>query len=278
MAKTLEQIVLEGLSGDCCSMEELFVLWQTTQMLEEKPQGSTCYEEIDKRSFHVDGIINPDQYAGVLYILKEPSLKQYIQKGLTFPVLTDIRREYRSYRKGYEDERGYLVGMQRQLLGEAGQELSPDKVMATLAVMYINKRGGKEASDNIWMNYGYEYIEFIKREIRLLSPKVIVCGGEEIFKMVVKEVFQNKKTIRNRGEHMIWKDNVRDYQFAADKNFRHTKDADKTSVVVVNMWNPAYRTNKEQYLSPEEYLEEFHRRITGMDSVPVKESVRKLKK
>lgn len=259
-------------------MEELFVLWQTTQMLEEKAQGSTCYEEIDKRSFHVDGIINPDQYAGVLYILKEPSLKQYIQKGLTFPVLTDIRREYRSYRRGYQDERGYLVGMQRQLLGDAGQELSPDKIMATLAVMYINKRGGKEVSDSIWMNYGYEYIEFIKREIRLLSPRVIVCGGEEIFKMIVKEVFQNKKTIRNRGEHMIWKDNVRDYQFTADKNFRHTKDADRTSVVVVNMWNPAYRTNKEQHLSPEEYLEEFHRRITGLDSVPVKESVRKLKK
>ena len=157
------------------------------------------------------------------------------------------------------------MGMQRQLLGEAGEGLSPDKVMATLAVMYINKRGGKEASDSIWMNYGYEYIEFIKREIRLLSPRVIVCGGEEIFKMVVKE-------------HMIWKDNVRDYQFTADKNFRHTKDADRTSVVVVNMWNPAYRTNKEQYLSPEEYLEEFHRRITGMESVPVKESVRKLKK
>ena len=278
MAKTLEQIVLEGLAGDCCSMEELFVLWQTTQMLEEKAQGSTCYEEIDKRSFHVDGIINPDQYAGVLYILKEPSLKQYIQKGLTFPVLTDIRREYRSYRRGYEDERGYLAGMQRQLLGEAGEELSMDKVMSTLAVMYINKRGGKEVSDSIWLNYRYEYIEFIKREIRLLSPRVIVCGGEEIFKMVVKEVFQNKKTIRNRGEHMIWKDNVRDYQFTADKNFRHTKDADRTSVVVVNMWNPAYRTNKEQHLSPEEYLEEFHRRITGMESVPVKESVRKLKK
>ena len=44
MAKTLEQIVLEGLAGDCCSMEELFVLWQTTQMLEENAYGRTCYE------------------------------------------------------------------------------------------------------------------------------------------------------------------------------------------------------------------------------------------
>lgn len=278
MAKTLEQIVLEGLAGDCCSLEELFVLWQTTQILEEHASGNTCYEEIDKRSFHVDGMICPERYSGVLYILKEPSLKHYIQKGLTFPVLTDVRRDYRNYRRGYDDERGYLTGMQRLLLGEAGEKLSADKVMETLGVMYINKRGGKEVSDSIWMNYGYEYIEFIKQEVHLLAPKVIVCGGEEIFKMIVKEVFRNKKTIRNRGEHMIWKGTAQDYQFAADRNYRHTGDPDKTAVVVVNMWNPAYRMNKEQYLSPEEYLAEFHRRITGVDAVGIKESVRKLKK
>ena len=264
MAKTLEQIVLEGLAGDCCSMEELFVLWQTTQMLEENAYGRTCYEEIDKRSFHVDGIMDPDQYAGVLYILKEPSLKHYLQKGRTFPVLTDVRREYRSYRKGDEDERGYLAGMQRILLGKEGEAMSVGKIMDTLAVMYVNKRGGKEVSDSIWMDYGYEYIEFVKRQVRLLHPKVIVCGGEEIFKMIVKEVFRNKKSIRNKGEHMIWKGNVQDYQFAADKNYRHTNDPDKTEVVVVNMWNPAYRMNKDQYLSPEEYLAEFYRRITGI--------------
>ena len=169
----------------------------------------------------------------------------YKRQGLTFPVLTDVRREYRSYRRGYEDERGYLAGMQRILLGEEGAAMSVGQIMDTLAVMYINKRGGKEVSDSVWMDYGYEYIEFVKRQVRLLHPKVIVCGGEEIFKMIVKEVFRNKKSIRNKGEHMIWKGNVQDYQFAADKNYRHTKDPDKTEVVVVNMWNPAYRMNKD---------------------------------
>ena len=270
MAKTLEQIVLEGLAGDCCSMEELFVLWQTTQMMEDNAYGATCYEEIDKRSFHVDGIIHPQNYSGVLYVLKEPSLKHYIQKGLTFPVLTDIRREYRSYGGGFEDERGYLAGMQRLLLGESGEKYPEKQLMDTLAVMYVNKRGGKETSDSIWMNYGYEYMEFIKREIRLLVPKVIVCGGEEIFKLIVKEVFRNKKSIRNRGEHMIWKGNVQDYQFAADDHYRHTSDPEKTAVIVVNMWSPAYRMNKEQYLSPEEYLAEFRRRITGVDEAFVR--------
>ncbi len=267
MAKTLEQIVLEGLAGDCCSTEELFVLWQTSQMMEENPQGKTCYEEIDPRSFHIDGKIDPEKYSGVLYVLKEPSLKHYIQKGLTFPVLTDIRRDYRNYRRGWEDECGYLAGMQRLLLGEGAEAMSNEEVMRTLAVLYINKRGGKEVSDSIWMNYGYEYIEFIKQEIRLLSPKVIVCGGEEIFRMVVKEAFHNKKMIRNKKEQMIWKNTVEDYQFTADKNYRHTSDPDRTAIIVVNMWNPAYRMNKDQYLSPEEYLEEFHRRITKVGRI-----------
>lgn len=266
--KTLEQIVLEGLAGDCCSVEELFVLWQTMQMMEENPQGATCYGEIDPRSFHVDGIVDQDRYLGVLYLLKEPSLKRYIQKGMTFPVLTDVRREYRAYRRGYEDERGYLAGMQRVLLGKAAEGMSGEELMRTLAVAYVNKRGGKEASDGLWLNYGYEYLEFLKRQIRLINPRVIVCGGEEVFRLVVKEVFHNKKVIRNRGEHMVWKDMVRDYQFTADKHYRHTGDPDKTAVVVVNMWNPAYRVNKDQYLSPEEYLEEFGRRTGGMEPVP----------
>ena len=156
MAKTLEQIVIEGLASDCSSLEELYVLWQTMQLAETDTVGKTCHMEIDKRSFHVDGVLNPEHFSGVLYILKEPSLKRYIQKGLTFPVITDIRKEYRRYRKGYEDECGYLAGMQRLLLGENGASMTGQQIMDTLAVMYVNKRGGKESSDDIWLNYGYD--------------------------------------------------------------------------------------------------------------------------
>ena len=63
---------------------------------------------------------------------------------------------------------------------------------------------------------------------------------------------------------MIWKDMVKNHQFTADTGYRHTADPAKTAVVVVNMWSPAYRVNKDQYLSPEEYLKEFERRIKGM--------------
>ena len=266
MAKSLEQIVLEGLASDCSSLEELYVLWQTMHHAESDTAAKTCYMEIDKRSFHVDGVIDPEQFSGVLYILKEPSLKRYIQKGLTFPVITDIRKEFQTYKKGYDDECGYVAGMQRLLLGDQAAGMTSRQIIDTAAVIYVNKRGGRESSDDVWLNYGYEYIQFLKRQIRLIDPKVIVCCGEEIFKLVAKEVFSNKKHIRNRGDYMMWKDVGKNYQFTADANYRHTDDPKKTAVVVVNMWSPAYRMNKEQYISPEEYLKEFERRIKGMDT------------
>ncbi|MDO5418033.1 MAG: hypothetical protein Q4F29_12590 [Lachnospiraceae bacterium] len=266
MAKSLEQIVIEGQAAECRSLEELFVLWQTMQHTEDGGGSADCYEEIDRRSFHIDGVMKPEAFSGVLYILREPSLKRYIQKGLTFPVITDVRREFFKYRKGYRDECGYLAGMQRILLGGQAEGMTAAQVMETLGVLYVNKRGGRESSDPVWLNYGYEYIEFIKQQIYLIQPKVIVCGGEDVFRLIVKEVFSNKKRVRGRGEHMVWKDMVKDYQFTADAGYRHTDDPDRTAVVVVNMWNPAYRVNKEQYLSPEEYLKEFERRSGNLSS------------
>ena len=92
--------------------------------------------------------------------------------------------------------------MQRLLLGDQAAGMTSRQIIDTAAVIYVNKRGGRESSDDVWLNYGYEYIQFLKRQIRLIDPKVIVCCGEEIFKLVAKEVFSNKKHIRNRGDYM----------------------------------------------------------------------------
>lgn len=62
MRKTMEQIVIEGQAARCGSLEELYLLWQMMQQMEEEPFGSTCYEEIDPRSFHIDGAVSPEHY------------------------------------------------------------------------------------------------------------------------------------------------------------------------------------------------------------------------
>ena len=67
MAKTLEQIVIEGLASDCSSLEELYVLWQTMHHTEADTVGKTCHMEIDKRSFHIDGPESGEIFRGALH-------------------------------------------------------------------------------------------------------------------------------------------------------------------------------------------------------------------
>lgn len=261
MAKSLEQVVAEGLIADCSSLEELYVLWQTSHHMEEDGVRETCYKEIDQRSFHIDGVLCPQNFSGVLYLLKEPSLKQYIEKGLTFPVITDIRQGFRRYKRGFQNEYGYLVGMQRILLGEEEKGMSNQQVADTLGLVYLNKRGGKETQDNVWLKYSYAYMEFIKRQIQLIRPRVIVCGGEEVFDLVIEEVFSRKRTLRSRVEEMIWKGADNEYQFTADSSYRYTGRPDKVAVIVVNMWDPCEGKNGGEKIPPQEYLREFERRI-----------------
>ncbi len=263
MRKTMEQIVVEGQAARCGSLEELYLLWQMMQQMEEEPFGNTCYEEIDPRSFHIDGAVSPEHYDGTLYILKETSMKKQIRKGQTMPVISDIRRDLRTGRSpsGEVEYLPYLKGMERILAGEAP---SGDKApLLKTAVIYVNKRGGKGAADDISMDYGFYYSEFLKRQIQLLEPRTIVCCGEDIFRLVAMEVFQNKKTKKNQEIYMKWKDVVAGDILPADRRFKPVKDLAKADIQVIRMWNPAYRVNNGQYVSLEEYLREFQRRTAG---------------
>lgn len=267
MRKTMEQIVLEGQAPKCSTMEELFLLWQLMQQMEEEPYGVTCLEELDKRSFHLDGIVSPEHYNGTLYILKETNMKKYIQKGQTMPVISDVRKAFLAGRSpsGEVEYYRYLSGMQKILNEKNGEPraTSEAELRSQAAVLYINKRGGKGAADDISMEYGRYYMEFIKRQMELLKPKTIVCCGEDIFRLVVMEVFQNKKRKKNQEIYMKWKDVVQGDIFLADRQFRHVKEEKKAAVRVIRMWNPAYRVNNGQYVSLEEYLKEFGRRVAA---------------
>lgn len=268
MRKTMEQIVIEGQAAKCESLEELYLLWQMMQQMEEEPYGSTCYGEVDQRSFHIDGIVSPEEFSGNLYILKETNMRKYIQKGQTMPVISDIRRQVAAGKSatGEVEYLDYISGMQKSLneMEKAGNgKLSAQKLLKQTAVIYVNKRGGKGAADDISMQYGQYYIEFLKRQIRLLKPKTIVCCSDEIFRLVVMEVFQNKKQKKNQEIYMKWKNLVVGDVFYADSQFKPTTEEKEAAVRVIRMWNPAYRVNNGQYVSLDEYLKEFVRRLHG---------------
>lgn len=266
MKKTMEQIVLEGQAAKCESLEELYLVWQMMQQMEEEPYGVTCDSGIDQRSFHIDGIVSPENYNGTLYILKETNMRNYIRKGQTMPVISDIRKQLAAGRSqnGEIEYLDYLSGMQKiidEKIYEQTSKSSAQKLLKEIAVIYVNKRGGKGAADDISMQYGQYYIEFIKKQIRLLKPKTIVCCSDEIFRLIVMEVFQNKKQKKNQEIYMKWKNLVIGDMFFADSNFRPTAEKEKIAVRVVRMWNPAYRVNNGQHVSLEEYLKEFEHRV-----------------
>lgn len=286
MRKTMEQIVLEGQAQKCSSMEELFLLWQLMQQMEEDPMGNTCHPGIDPRSFHIDGILSPEQFGGVLYILKETNMKKYIREGQTMPVITDVRTSLRSgkSRTGEVEFLRHLSGMQeileREQLGKgslkkdeetagkrvgekAGEKASGlgDYPLNHAAVLYINKRGGTGGADEVSLNYGRYYIEWIGRQIRLMDPKVIVCCGEDIFRLIVMEVFRNKREKKNQEIYMKWKNLIEGDVFFADQAYRPVRTEQKAAVSVLRMWSPAYRVNNGRYVSLEEYLSEFERRV-----------------
>jgi len=268
MRKTMEQIVIEGQVAKCESLEELYLLWQMMQQMEEDPYGSTCYGDIDQRSFHIDGIVSPEDFSGNLYILKETNMRKYIQKGQTMPVISDVRRQVANGKSvtGEVEYLDYIGGMQKILNDKdksGSGKLSAQKLLKQTAVVYINKRGGKGAADEISMQYGQYYIEFLKRQIRLLKPKTIVCCSDEIFRLVVMEVFQNKKQKKNQEIYMKWKNLVVGDVFYADSQFKPTTEEKDAAVRVIRMWNPAYRVNNGQYVSLDEYLKEFERRLNG---------------
>lgn len=286
MRKTMEQIVLEGQAQKCSSMEELFLLWQLMQQMEEDPMGSTCHPGIDPRSFHIDGILSPEQFGGVLYILKETNMKKYIREGQTMPVISDVRAPLRSgkSRTGEVEFLRHLSGMQeileRELPAKGNQKETGEKaekgavekigeparsfgehLLNHAAVLYINKRGGTGGADEVSLNYGRYYIEWIGRQIRLMAPKVIVCCGEDIFRLIVMEVFRNKREKKNQEIYMKWKNLIEGDVFFADQAYRPVRTEQKAAVSVLRMWSPAYRVNNGRYVSLEEYLNEFERRV-----------------
>ena len=71
----------------------------------------------------------------------------------------------------------------------------------------------------------------------------------------------SKKQIKNKGEHTVWKDVVKGFTCYADENLRPAGSEGSRSCTLLHMWNPSYRVNKETYVSLEEYLKEFKRRI-----------------
>jgi hypothetical protein len=172
------------------TLEGLFDLWREAHIVEENYEDTTVWEEvidkgkfypgIEKDSFNTDGRIYEESYSGVLFILKEPNLLRY-PRGSSTPSQRDQRWWYWEYFDS-GDKRKDNRPKQKEKMGRMASYILHKNIHEDInglkksAFMNLNKRGGDNREEKVWA-YTQKYVEFIKKQISLLCPKIVICLG-----------------------------------------------------------------------------------------------------
>ena len=200
---------LEVEAENAKSLDELFQLWKEAHKAEENYEVTTLREEgIPQDSFIADGYISQENYAGVLFILKEANiLKDEVPAG--------SEPFYRPQADWYRPERRDNSPKQKEKMGRMASYIRYHHIqnfqiaLQQSAFLNLNKRGGGNHTHKKKLTaYTHRYAPFIQREIALLQPKQIICLGHPTDALVDK---------------------------------CHLNFIDEKRIFTVNMWHPAYR-------------------------------------
>ena len=161
------------------TLEELFDNWKDTQKNESKESCEITYpinrngQSPDfpkfKESFCPDGYITDEiNYNGILVICRESNVSHNETIG-----------EYQNCfaMKDSENNMTLYYNFIKKALNKLDKACS-DEDIKKCAYMNLNKRGGYGSTNPKRLaNYVSKYSEFIEKEIELLKPKIIICGG-----------------------------------------------------------------------------------------------------
>ena len=200
---TLDEMQME--IDKATNLNELFALWKHAHATEDNYEVTTT-TGIEKSSFIADGYIFKENYSGVLFVLKEVNQLGY--NGAKDPSERTHITWYQDYiNKGKnvnQSKQHEKMGRMACYILDQNENPSKEEINAGLsraAFLNLNKRGGSNVAKKV-EPYTKKYAEFIKKQISLLNPDVIVCLG----------TFEQVKSIVD------------------------TKDKR-----VIDMWHPAYR-------------------------------------
>lgn len=162
-------------------LEKLFEEWQ------ERHESENCSSEnISKSNFIPDGIIDEASY------MQSPKKILFIAKEAA------CLKEENTIEKNFETAQNDGFWCRRVVLGEEGGTRfssglallanailnenfeTPEKDISALryvAFMNINKRGGFTECETDLSDYAENYKDLIDREIKIISPDIIVCCG-----------------------------------------------------------------------------------------------------
>lgn len=165
-------------------LEKLFEEWQ------ERHESENCSSEnISKSNFIPDGIIDEASY------MQSPKKILFIAKEAA------CLKEENTIEKNFETAQNDGFWCRRVVLGEEGGTRfssglallanailnenfeTPEKDISALryvAFMNINKRGGFTECKTKLSDYAENYKDLIDREIKIISPDIIVCCGSDV--------------------------------------------------------------------------------------------------
>lgn len=168
-------------------LEKLFDEWRKRHISEDYSNDKISKNKISKNNFIPDGIIDEASYMQspkkILFIAKEAAC---LKKGNTIEKNFETAQNDGFWCRRVvlgEEERGTRFSSGLALLASALLNKNfetPQKNLSVLryvAFMNINKRGGFTECETNLSDYVKNYKDLIDREIKIISPDIIVCCG-----------------------------------------------------------------------------------------------------
>ena len=263
-------------------LKKLFECWKEEQSNDSGQETCNSQDGyvVATNSFYEDGIVNPEEYQNsemkVLFITNEVSINC---KEDNAEKKTELRGNcdaghlvgnnegntvcsFTNYIDGEEQET--WSGKMRIKFGEmyriitegenykiespfdekANKETLNKEALKKIAFMNLNKRGGfGNIQGEPFLKYIETYKDYIRREIEIINPDVIVwCGCNTYKKKYMDAIFDNKD---------VWK--------------KKKLIPDKNKVPILRMWHPSVRAKSmEKYLNKfSEVWEEYEKAKDG---------------
>ena len=116
-------------------------------------------------------------------------------------------------------------------IAEAFDNTNQMKALSTYPYAYVNikkKSGGVIADDSVVHDFGKRYADYLRQELDILNPNIIVCGGQVVF---------------NVATDIIYKD----LRFAQKNSWVYYNV--ENNIILINSFHPtARKSNEEMYV------------------------------
>lgn len=167
-------------------LEFLFKEWRTAHETEKRDtsrykdtfphkKGYDCSDDFNK-SFCHDGFITYDEHnkETVLFVLREANISDKIKENILYP---ELQENYFHIKKEWENHiNNKIETIYTKFISYWLKELSCTG--CNIAYINLNKRGGFGSTNHARLkHYVNEYKCYISKEIEIINPDIIVCGG-----------------------------------------------------------------------------------------------------